>query len=155
MKFRAMDEGVDAAAQAAGLSVSSEESCELECKYGVCVGGECFCKPGYSGSDCSINGTQAEHLHSALADSLSGAMDEAGAFGDHAGTTAAAAAAEMPSDLAPSSGSSVSYFLLSALSFIGGVVACIAAQLAYSRYKQVQRQKKTNEIFKPLINSVE
>lgn len=32
-----------------------EEECEYECQYGVCNEGECFCKAGYGGSNCSIS----------------------------------------------------------------------------------------------------
>lgn len=32
-----------------------EEECEYECQYGVCNEGECFCKAGFGGSNCSIS----------------------------------------------------------------------------------------------------
>lgn len=32
-----------------------EEECEYECQYGVCNDGDCFCKAGFGGSNCSIS----------------------------------------------------------------------------------------------------
>jgi len=143
MKFRSTDQNTNQmAAELEGLSANAD-SCQLECgAHGVCVGSQCYCQPGYSGSDCSKREPSSEGMTLDDSTVVSSAPQHA---------SAASLSADAANALSTSG--SIPYVLLSALSFIGGVVVCIVVQLAYARYKAAEGKKKVDQIFRPLVNS--
>jgi hypothetical protein len=106
---------------------SSAESCPHGCsEFGVCFNKQCYCQAGYTGADCS----QQEEMV------INGAVSSA--IAAHMGDS-----------------SSMSYVLLAALSFVGGAVICVIAQIAWDKHKEMKRKQATKEILKPLLNTLD
>lgn len=108
-------------------SVIGLSDCDNNCgANGLCVRKQCYCKPGFSGPDCSA----VEAL-----------------------PVPVVKMADVASK--PLAAEHTSYLLLAGLCFGGGAIACYLGQLAWSRHRELRRQRATKNILKPLLHSID
>lgn len=124
-------------AQAALLG---EGTCAQSCgSNGVCVRDQCYCAPGFSGADCSSATPADQPTPSSAAPTPITPMALTSNLGLQGATNS----------------NSASYVVIGVVAFIGGIVACLAAQVVWAWYQKRQRKLATQAILTPLLHTLD
>jgi len=123
-------------------SVLALSECEKECgANGVCFNKMCFCKPGFTGHDCSK--ISAEQIEAVPVPQVS--------------VTESAPNLETPTldEVSSSMPVASSRFIAPAIGFAAGVAVVIISQLAWTKRNEQLRQRQTKNLLKPLLHSID
>jgi len=135
-----------AASVSTAVVLSDSGSCATPCgSNGVCFKDQCYCAAGFSGADCSL----PVEIHA----TGSGKSTQLTAHLSSTTTLSAVDETTNPSASAPAS--SVTFALVGIICFAFGIVACLLAQWAYERYQKQKRQRATQAILTPLLNTLD
>lgn len=137
VRFQERPEAAVAFSSVIGLS-----ECSNDCgANGLCVNKQCYCKPGFSGPDCSVaqddekdgpsEGVRTSPLAAKLAD-------------------AARPLTLVDASASQGQGGQMSYLLLGGLSFAAGVVVCMLVQVLWDRHRKLQQERQTTQALKPI-----